>query len=62
MQPVIGWMLDLQWDGRMESGARLYTAAAYEAAFLTIAAVLAGSILIALMVRETYCRQVRLAG
>jgi MFS family permease len=62
LQPIIGWILDLQWDGRMESGARLYSAEAYEAAFLTIAAFLAGSIPIALMVRETYCRQVRLAA
>ena len=60
LQPVIGWMLDLRWEGRMESGARLYSVEAYEAAFLTIVAVCAGSILIALMVRETYCRQVRL--
>jgi MFS family permease len=62
LQPIIGWMLDLQWDGRMESGARLYSVAAYEAAFMTIAAVLAVSIPIALMVRETYCRQVRQAA
>ena len=25
MQPVIGWVLDLYWDGRMEGGARLYS-------------------------------------
>lgn len=62
LQPIIGWMLDSKWDGRMESGARVYSVEAYEAAFLTIVAVCACSILIALMVRETYCRQVRVAA
>ena len=62
LQPIIGWMLDSKWDGRMESGARVYSVEAYEAAFLTICAVCACSVLIALMVRETYCRQVRVAA
>ena len=62
LQPIIGWILDLRWDGRMEGGARVYSVAAYEAAFLTIVVVCAASILTALMVRETYCRQVRVAA
>ena len=28
-QPLIGYLLDLQWDGAMRSGARVYTAEAY---------------------------------
>lgn len=58
LQPVIGWMLDQQWDGRMEGGVRLYSVAAYKVGFLSVAAVCAGSVGVALLVRETYCRQV----
>lgn len=58
LQPVIGWILDLHWDGRMEGGARIYSVAAYQVGFLTIVAVCAGAIVMALLVRETYCRQV----
>jgi len=36
LQPVIGWMLDLQWDGSKEAGARIYSVTAYETAFLTL--------------------------
>ncbi|MGI9311362.1 MAG: MFS transporter, partial [bacterium] len=56
MQPLIGWLLDLGWDGRIVDGARVYAAADYTAAF----SVLVGSNLLALgcvaLLRETYCR------
>ena len=29
-QPLIGWILDLNWDGRAVDGARVYSAAAYD--------------------------------
>lgn len=56
-QPLLGWLLDLNWAGQMEAGARVYDAAAYRAAF----AVLVGAILVGLAcvltMRETHCRQ-----
>ena len=56
MQPLIGWMLDLNWDGQIVAGARIYGADAYTTAF----SVLIGSNLLALvcilLLRETYCR------
>ena len=56
MQPVIGWLLDLGWDGRIVEGARIYGADAYTTAF----SVLIGSNLLALvcilLLRETYCK------
>ncbi len=56
MQPVIGWLLDLGWDGQLVEGARVYGAETYTVAF----SVLLGSNLLALicilLLRETYCR------
>lgn len=62
MQPVIGWLLDFGWDGRIVAGARIYGADAYTAAF----SVLIGSNLLALvcilLLRETYCRPLAAHG
>jgi MFS family permease len=54
-QPLLGWLLDLTWDGTMEGGARLYSVEDYHAAFLsfTVCAVIA--IGAATLIRETGC-------
>lgn len=54
-QPLIGWLLDLGWDGRMANGARLYDAQGYRLAFLVlIAGTVVGTLCTCLM-RETGC-------
>jgi MFS family permease len=52
-QPLVGWLLDVAWDGDLVEGARVYTIAAYEAAFgvLVVGCILA--ILCAVAVRES---------
>jgi MFS family permease len=55
-QPLIGWLLDLNWDGRLEAGARVYSLAAYHAAFTTLIACAIVAVIAALFTRETYCR------
>ncbi len=56
LQPLIGWLLDLNWDGQLVEGARVYDAGAYAFAFTT----LVGANLLALAcgfgLRETFCR------
>lgn len=47
-QPVIGWLLDLNWDGRMEAGARIYGDAAYDVAFAVLLVFLALGLVAAL--------------
>jgi MFS family permease len=54
LQPLLGWVLDLAWDGTMLEGARVYTAAAYERAFLVLPVIGVFGLLIALVVRETH--------
>jgi MFS family permease len=55
IQPAIGALLDGAWDGAYVAGARLYSAAAYEGAFLSLYVALALGLLAAIFVRETYC-------
>ena len=55
-QPFVGWLLDLNWDGQVVDGARIYSIAAYESALLTF--VVLGVIALGAIafVRETHCR------
>ena len=58
-QPLIGWLLDLNWDGRMEAGARVYTTENFQAAFLPLVVSNVVGILVVFLVRETHCRNIR---
>lgn len=55
-QPLIGWLLDINWEGALEAGGRVYSVAAWEAAFLVLPLCQAAALAAALMVRETFCR------
>lgn len=55
-QPLIGWLLDLNWEGALAAGGRVYSIAAWDAAFLVLPACQAAALVAALMVRETFCR------
>lgn len=54
MQPLLGWVLDRLWDGRIEAGARIYSIEAYETAFLLLPAACAAGVLATLFIRETH--------
>ncbi len=56
-QPLIGWLLDLNWDGAMEAGARVYSLAAYRGALVALVACPAIALATALLIRETRCRR-----
>jgi len=56
LQPLIGWILDLHWDGTMDAGVRLFDPSAYSTAFLTLIGTSLCSVLAACLIRETYCR------
>lgn len=55
-QPLIGWLIELKWDGQHVSGMPIFTEANYNYAFwlMPIAMVLAG--VSWFFIRETYCR------
>lgn len=55
-QPLLGWLLDLNWKGEMESGARIYDPGAYQ---IALSAIIVGCVVgffCTLAMRETYCR------
>jgi len=57
MQFCVGWLLDLQWDGRIENGLRVYDARAYILAFTSIPAAQLLALVLVRFVPETFCRQ-----
>ena len=58
MQPLLGWLLDLNWDGRMVQGARIYAVDDYRLACLSLVICYVLAFVFAWKVRETHCRQV----
>ena len=57
MQPLIGWLLDLNWTGEMLDGARVYAASNYSLAFSSLLILNFTAFVAALFLRETHCRQ-----
>jgi MFS family permease len=58
LQPAVGWILDLKWQGEVIRGIRLYTLDAYQTGFSLMIAWAVLSFLLLFLTRETYCRQI----
>jgi len=58
LQPIIGWMLDLRWDGTLLEGARIYDTADYRFAFICLVVCSGTGFLLSLTLRETNCKPV----
>jgi len=56
LQPFIGFLLDLNWDGFLLAGARVYSVGAYHVALAVLPGCALVALLMALSVRETWCR------
>jgi MFS family permease len=56
LQPLVGWVLDLGWQGRLAEGIRVYGLSTYQAAFglMLVWTVLTLGLLVC--TRETFCR------
>ena len=57
-QPLIGWLLDLNWDGTMVDGARFYSLEAFHTAFLAFGVSGGLAVVAALLVGETHGRTI----
>lgn len=57
MQPLIGWVLDMNWRGAVENGVRVYDAAAYRNAFSIMLLWLTLSVAAIAFTRDTHGRQ-----
>ncbi|HNU10620.1 MAG TPA: MFS transporter [Rubrivivax sp.] len=58
LQPLVGWVMDRNWQGAMDGGARLYSPADYRTGLLLMAAFAALGAVSTFFVRETRCRNV----
>jgi sugar phosphate permease len=58
LQPLLGWVLDLGWEGALREGARAYPASAYQWVLGALFAVGVAGLLGALALRETRGRHV----
>lgn len=58
MQPLIGWLLDLNWDGTIVNGVRIYSDSTYTIALSSLLVSTAGALIGSLLLRETRCEQV----
>ena len=59
MQPLIGWLLDLNWSGVSENGARVYDSHAYSIAFSSLLIAMGAAFIGSLVIKETHCQQIR---
>lgn len=57
-QPIVGKLLDLSWDGTLESGVRVYSIEAYQTALVVLPVGLLISIVLTCFLKETHCRPV----
>jgi sugar phosphate permease len=59
LQPTIGLILDLRWDGLVENGIRVYDLNAYHMAFAVIIGLCILGALLITFARETFCQQLQ---
>ena len=58
MQPLFGWALDLSWNGRIDSGVRVYAPSDYHTGFLLMLGCAVIAVAGASRIKETYCRNI----
>jgi MFS family permease len=58
LQPLTGWVMERSWDGRIENGVRIYSAADWHNGLLLISAAAVAGWLATLLVKETGCRNI----
>ena len=57
LQPLMGWMLDRNWNGALENGVRIYTLDAYQAAFVFMIGWSILAVVVMFCATESNCRQ-----
>jgi predicted MFS family arabinose efflux permease len=58
LQPLVGWVMDVSWDGTMANGVRLYSPQDFKNGFLLLVGVAWFGALSAWRIRETHCRNI----
>jgi predicted MFS family arabinose efflux permease len=58
LQPLVGWAMDLSWQGTMAEGVRVYAAEDFRLGLMLLACVAWFGALTAWRIRETHCRNI----
>ncbi len=58
LQPMVGWIMERTWDGRMEAGVRIYSASDWRNGIMLLTASAVAGWIAMLFVRETGCRNI----
>ena len=58
LQPMVGWLMERSWDGRIEAGVRIYSATDWRNGLLLMTAAAVAGWFATLLVTETGCRNV----
>jgi len=58
LQPLVGWVMDLSWNGTMRDGVRLYAAGDFKLGLLVMAGIAWFGVVAAWRIRETHCRNI----
>jgi len=58
LQPIIGWLLDLNWDGQMLNNMRYYSAHNFKIAVISLVACLSVACVMPFFMKETFCKNV----
>lgn len=60
-QPLIGWLLEITWDGTLSNGVPLYAVETYQIAFIALVVSMLLALVCAIFLRETNCRNINTA-
>ena len=58
LQPLVGWVMDQGWNGRLQAGARVYSEHNYQVGLGIMLAFAVVGLVGALTIRETYCQYI----
>ena len=58
LQPLVGWLMERSWDGKMEAGMRIYSASDWRNGLMLLTGAAVAGWLATLLVTETGCRNV----
>jgi sugar phosphate permease len=55
-QPLVGWFLDMRWDGKLIDGVRQYSAQDFQQAMIVLPVGIAASFIVMWFVKDTRCK------
>lgn len=56
-QPLIGWLLEKNWDGLLENGLPVYSVTDFHSALIVLLCSLVAALFVACGIKETYCQR-----